>query len=274
MACFTVLFIVALTASKVALLRCPDQQLPASGDDMQLDFKKVTTLQYCLVDNCTIKMIDTGEKLNIVYTTDSLLVTTPMDDHTSTVIARPERELPCVGILHDGQIPYVQLAIVSLVTVISGYIVAVHVAFKELRNVFGKLLMLHSVATVGTCISFFSLLPTMLQLVTHSLVYCYVRMVCFSLSSVSLEALATCIFSHIAITMHNSYKMRSQMSKETSQHHFRSYMIYMIGMALLVLFLTISFDLSSHNYKDTLLPNGQCATTDDYGTIVVNRHCQ
>ena len=50
-------------------LHCSDQQLPASGDD---DLQQVTTLQYCLVDNCT-KGIDTGEELDIVYTTNSLI---------------------------------------------------------------------------------------------------------------------------------------------------------------------------------------------------------
>ena len=40
-------------------------------------------------------MIDTGEKLDIVYTTDSLIVTTPTDGHTSMVIAKLEDELPC-----------------------------------------------------------------------------------------------------------------------------------------------------------------------------------
>ena len=68
----TLLFTVILTTvSKVKSLHCSDQQLPASGDD---DLQQVTTLQYCLVDNCTIMMIDAGEELDIVYTTDSLII--------------------------------------------------------------------------------------------------------------------------------------------------------------------------------------------------------
>ena len=51
MAWLTLLFIVILTTvSKVTSLHCSDQQLPASGDD---DSQQVTTLQYCLFDNCT-----------------------------------------------------------------------------------------------------------------------------------------------------------------------------------------------------------------------------
>ena len=68
---FTLFFIVTLTVvSKVTSLHCSDQQLPSSGDD---DLQQVTTLQFCLVDNCTIMMIDTGEELNIVYTTDTVM---------------------------------------------------------------------------------------------------------------------------------------------------------------------------------------------------------
>jgi len=53
MAYLTLLFIVILTTvSKVTLLYCSDQQLPASGDD---DLQQVTTLHYCQVDNCTIR---------------------------------------------------------------------------------------------------------------------------------------------------------------------------------------------------------------------------
>ena len=71
MGCIALLFIVILTTvSKVTSLHCSDQQLPAIGDD---DLQQVTTLQYYLVDNCTIMVIDTGEKLDIIYTTDSLI---------------------------------------------------------------------------------------------------------------------------------------------------------------------------------------------------------
>ena len=67
----------------MASFQCSDQQLPASGDD---DLQQVTTLQCCLVDNCTIMMIDTGEELDIVYPTNGLIVTTPIDGHTSMMI--------------------------------------------------------------------------------------------------------------------------------------------------------------------------------------------
>jgi len=86
---FTIILII-LVVSKVTSLNCSDQQLPASGDD---DLQQVTAQQYCLVDNCTIMIIDTGEKLDIVYTTDSRVFVTPRDGQTAVVIAKIKNEL-------------------------------------------------------------------------------------------------------------------------------------------------------------------------------------
>ena len=52
------------------------------------------------------------------------------------------------------------------------------------------------------------------------------------------------------------------MSKETSKYYYKCYMFYSLGTTLLVLFLTICFDLATGNYKITVLSNGQCESID------------
>ena len=52
---------------------CPDAG-SASG---MVDVQQVTKVDYCVVDDCIIMRTDTGEELDIVYTTDSHLVVTP-----------------------------------------------------------------------------------------------------------------------------------------------------------------------------------------------------
>ena len=91
------------------------------------------------------------------------------------------------------------------------------------------------------------------------------------LSIVSYETSGTCIINHITYTMRQSYKLRSPMSKETAQHHFRCYVVYTLGTTLLVLFLIICFDVATGNYKDVLQLNGQCKSADIHGhsTIIV-----
>jgi len=262
MGCLTLLFIGILTVvSKVTSLHC--SQLPSSGDD---HLQQVTTLQYCLVDDCTIMKIDTGDKLDIVYTTDSLIVTTPTDGHTSEMIARLENELPCLT--PDGKFDNYQLQdaveIVEffLTLVVSGFIIVIHVMFKELQNLLGKLLILYNIAVMGMCIFYIGLLLTSLQPLLDTLAFCYICTIGMIISVVSLEALVTCILSQIATTMHHTYKMQSQMSKETLQRYFRFYKIYTLGVMLLVVLLTICYDVATGNYKDVLLLNGQCVSFD------------
>jgi len=271
MAYLTVLFVVILAANKVTSLHCTNQQPPASGDD---DLQQVTNLQYCLVDNCTIKRIDTGEKLDIAYTTDSLIVTTPTDGRTSEVITKLENELLCldpVGAFEYQLRLIVEIIEFSLTFIVSGYIIAIHVMFKELRNLLGKLLMLHSVSVLGMCISYTGILLTPIQPILNLLAFCYISTIGLIISSISIEALSTCILSHIATTMCHSYKMRSPMSKETSQRHFNFYVIYTVGITLLDVFLTICFDVATGNYKDAILPNGQCVTFEGgtYSTLQI-----
>ena len=219
--------------------------------------------------------IDTRETLDISYTTDSLIVTTPMDGRTSEVITKQENELPCRNL--DGTFGYglqdaVEIVEFFLTFVVIGYIIAVHVMFKELRNLLGKLLILHSIGVLGLCIAYFGILLTPLQPILDLLAFCYVSTIGLMLSSVSIEALATCILSHIAmVNMRCCYKRQSWMSKEASQCYFRYYTIYTLGIMLLVLFLTICFDMATGNYKDTLQQNGQCVSFEvgAYSTIQV-----
>ena len=83
---YSLLLIAMLTvASGATPLYCSDVQSPASGSG-NIDLSQVTALQYCIIDNCTIMRIDTGQQLDIVYTTESLLIVAPKDGHTSTVI--------------------------------------------------------------------------------------------------------------------------------------------------------------------------------------------
>ena len=270
MVCLTLLYIVILTTvSKVTSLHCSDQQLSASGDD---DLQQVTTLQYCLLDNCTIKMIDTGEELDIVYTTDSLIVTTSTDGRTSEVIARQEREPLCLESTSTHQIIIAgELVATVLIHIMSWYIIAIHVMFKELRNVFGKLLMLYNIAVICCVIGSASRFLSLFQVAPKSLVICYPSTLSFFLSVAGVETLGTCIHHHIAATVRRSYKLRSKMSQETSRRYFRRYMIYTLGTMFLVLFLIICFDMGTGNYRKTLLPNGQCVIIQIhiYGTLII-----
>jgi len=94
------------------------------------------------------------------------------------------------------------------------------------------------------------------------LAFCYLRVLGFILSTIAYEVSSTCILNHVVVTMRCSHKMKSQMSKETEQRYFRRYAITIAGTVLLVLFFIISHDITTGHYKDVVLPNGQCISTE------------
>ena len=66
----------------------PALALAASGMDFQ-------QLQYCFLDNCTIVKIDSGQQLDIVYTTQSCFVVIPTDGQTSLLVPKNKPEQFC-----------------------------------------------------------------------------------------------------------------------------------------------------------------------------------
>jgi len=263
MACLTLLFIVILTTvSKVTLLNCSDQQLPASGDDM-LDSQQVTALQYCLVNNCTIMMISSGEKLDIVYTTDSLIVTTPTDGHTSVVIAKLENELPCFTPLSpsdqgiNGQFIW-SLALAALTGIVSGYNVIVHLLFEELCNTFGKLIILFSLSVVMQCAVIVVMSIMHYAVAVNSWVICQIATTAFMTANISTECFATCILTHLAYVLYRSYYRVSETSMRQTKHFLRRYLAYAFGQIALFLAVITSYDLLSGTGRYALQPDGHC----------------
>ena len=255
----TLLLVTILTTvSKVTSLHCSDQQLPASGGD---DLQQVTTLQYCHVDNCTIMMIDTGEELDIVYTTDSLIVTTPTNGHIFTVIARLGKELPCDK-PRGMAINYHLILVVlfsSLIVATSGYIAIIHMLYKELRNLFGKLLMLYSISAVFTFAAFIAMQLLRYQVAFDLLGLCYVTILVYMLASVSLEVFATCIIDHVVYAMRCTCKMKPKMSKKKTKRHYGYYIAYELVTMVIVVVLIITYDVATRNYKEMILPDGHCS---------------
>ena len=161
MVCSAMLLITILTMTSGATpLYCSDVQSSASGDHHG-DPSQVISLHYCIIDNCTIMRIDTGQQLDIVYTTESLLVVTPVDGHTSMEIAKIDDKIPCLE-YHTNDSSQIAkflsgIILTSLLFIVSGYILMVHLLFKELRTIFGKLLMFYSFSVMSTAASVIAL---------------------------------------------------------------------------------------------------------------------
>ena len=274
MVCAVLLFIAILTVASGAtpLLYCSDVQSSASGSH-NTDLSQVTTLQYCIIDNCTIMRIDTGQQLDIVYTTESLLIVTPIDGHTSMVIAKIDAELSCPKYQDVGQIGkfLVTLILTSLMFMVSGYVFAVHLLFKELRTLFGKLLIFYSLGVMSMSASVIALLLMHHLIIVNSQTICYTTMIIFVIAAGSYQVFATNILTHLAYTMYRCHKLKSGISDKRSQFLFRCYLAYALFTLVLLFFLVISYDWRTGNGRYTILPSGHCVFVDQYSSLFLAR---
>ena len=273
--CCTILVIVlavviATTQATSLHHRCnSDVHPPASG---MADLKQNSTLQYCLIDNCTIMRIDTGQQLDIVYTTQSLLIVTPTDGLTSIIIPKNEPELFC-STTNADDVPNIQFAriiILVLSITVSGYIIAMHLIFKEMRNTFGKLMMFYNIGIVCGNAGILTLSIMRFSIAVHSTLPCYLLFFPIIQSVVVAEGFATCIIAYLAYVMRHSYRsipVTKQLNKQLYKYSIR----YTLGLLLLVNIFVVSYDFGTGAYKYTLLPNGHCSFViqTEYVTISV-----
>ena len=261
----------ATTVQTMSLRHCnSDVDRPASG--MADPLQQNSTLQYCLIDNCTIMRIDTGQQLDIVYITQSLLVVTPTDGQTSMIISKNEPELFCSTINADdsSNALFARIIVLVLLIAVSGYIVAIHVIFKEMRTTFGKLMMFYNIGIACGNASVLALLIMNFGIVVHSVLPCYLFFFLFIQSTVVTEAFATYILAYLAYVMHHSYKLipvTKQLNKQLYKHFIRC----IVGLLLLVDIFIVSYDLGTGTYQYTLLPNGHCSfiIPTEYDTILI-----
>ena len=140
---------------------------------------------------------------------------------------------------------------------VNGYIIVVHLMFKQLRNLFGKLLMLSSLAVVCVSITTIILMP-LLAMGMHTA--CHHITVLSLYQGISVEVFAACILQYIIYTVHRSYKLRSPISEAKSKVFFRCYIYFWVAMMFVVLLLMICHDVISRD-GSYILPNDNCGYT-------------
>jgi len=261
MVCATLLFFtVILAVSKVTALHCSDQQLPVSGDGMPDAHEAATTLQYCLTDNCTIVSFDTGEELEIVYTTDSVLVVTPRNVITSLLIVKLENELPCVdkALDYDDGLNILMVIVSVIMMVVSGCTAVIHLVDKQLRSIVGKLLILYSLSVICMCIAINALFFVRYKMTIYTQILCDIITFTFKLASISLEVFATCILTHLAYVMYRGSKLKPEMSRDRSNLLLKCYITYEIFTLLLTLILAVLYNLLVNSRPHIFLPNDHC----------------
>ena len=269
--CSLLLIAILTVASGASPFYCSDGQSPAGGSGHNTDLSQVTALQYCIIDNCTIMRIDTGQQLDIIYTTESLLIVTPKDVHTSMVIAKLVDELLCLrypNTMAHGKVIF-PLVISSLITAVSAYILIVQLLFKKFHTLFGKLLIFYNLGLICANGGVAAIILTHHYITVDSQTICYAIMLTYRLTFTSSEIFATDLLSFLAYIMYRCYHLKSEISKKTSQFLLRCYTAYAVFALTLLFFVTIAYDWSTGNGKYTILANGHCNNIDysTYNTL-------
>ena len=270
-ACVTLFLLVIVATSKAASISSHScnlntPSLSASGDDVDMiDLSQVnTSLKYCMIDNCTIMRIDTGEELEIIHTTESLLVAVPTDGHTSEIVLTFDNETLCVSrsATTGSNLFLIGTSVLLVIALgsISAYIVAVHLLFPELQTVFGILLMSYNAAVlIATILDLLSYIIQHAVAVGSQLV-CQAMITVFSLVIMVCESYSTCILFHVTYTMYRSFKLKSDMPKNL----LFFYNCFVFGLVAVFAVIIIGYDLYSGNGKQTILPSGYCLFYNDY----------
>ena len=203
--------------------------------------------------------IDTGQQLDVVYTTESVIVINPTDGQTSSVIARHDNELSCVlpdSMVHEdnhiGQ--FIGSMIIStLIMTVSGYILIVNLLFKQLHNLMGKLMMSYNFTLVCQCIIIIVWLLLYYQIPVNSRITCHTITILYIITSLGIETITACILTYLANLMYYSYNLKT-MSKSKSKFLYKCYTAYVIGTIIFFLFVIIAYDLKAGNGKYTIDP--------------------
>ena len=269
MACITLFLLVFVANSKAASISshsCNTPPLSASGDDLDMtNFSQVnTSLQYCMIDNCTIMRIDTREKLEITYTTESLLVAVPTDGHTSEIAFTIENEVPCYSVHTESSLVVIGVLTSFLVTLgfAYAYIVVIHLLFPELRSILGILLMSYNAAAFIVTVILIPLYLMHYVVALGSQLVCQTFMYMFMFTVMTTESYITCILFHVAYTMYLISKLRSEMPKNL----LLRYNCFVFGLLALFAVIIIGYDLYSGNGKQTILPDGYCVFANDHSS--------
>ena len=256
---FVLILFILTFVQTVSLTHHCNHDVQSSSSGMA-DIQELTTLKYCLIDNCTIMRIDTEEQLDIVYTTQAHILVTPTDGQTSTIFATknsPELFCSTLNTINGFTIDQiVGLLIVAFLGLVSGYIAMVHILFKEIRGTFGKLLMFANIATVIQCVDGIALSITR-QNISVNWMSCYIFTFLFIQLGVVHEAFATSAISYLTYVMHSSYRGR-EVTKAINQKLYKYGLRYALGSSFIFGFFVVTYDFTTGTHKMTLTQNGSC----------------
>jgi len=181
--------------------------------------------------------------MDIIYTTDSVLVVTPTGNQTAIVIVRTFDNIHCKT---DSDVRFRFFFAVTIVKLIQGTvsacIIILHLVFKDIQTAAGLLMVLYNGAVIFQSLSGVALLYTSLYAPTNSQQMCYTIQFVFMQGLMLPEAFATCMLAYLVCIMYYSDKLRATIP---TVKLFKCYTIYIASILGLFTFFTVMYDVAT-----------------------------
>ena len=273
MACAVLTFIILANVvmahgENAELQDCPSLVDPASiiGSGAHSTPANISDDNYCIVDQCIIKITTTGELLNVTAISDDYLLATSNTAQQSMAIARLPIEVVCLiqFFIYRGYFIIKVLAflfrllLLILIAVASGYILGIHLMFKVLRHLLGKLLIVYHAAVLAALFASLLLIMSNLLFAPGSQTVCQVFVHGYSLTYMLYEGIGTVVSAQVYYLMYRDYKNMADISPTWSNQLFEHYIMFSFAPMIPMAILTIGFDFTARIGNETILPDGHC----------------
>jgi len=170
-----------------------------------IDSVEITKSQYCFVNECTIRINDSNELLNIINNTGDWIMAT----NTTNLFIAPENGARCKPHLDHSVVTFSFLVIVGSIIISSSTInIIIHIIIKELHTVAGAMIVVTCASINISCV--FQLITAVFQYL-HP-IYDNVWICAISKYGVILflflyEIAKVTYLTHFGCLMYRSYKM-------------------------------------------------------------------
>ena len=268
--------VINVASTQIQLQDCPSLADP-TGSGTDSSPVNISNDNYCIVDQCNIRLLTTGELLEVATLSDDYLLATNQSTQESVTVSRSTIEAPCfLNYFYYGSFLVIKILaflfrflLLLLIAVASGYILGIHVMFKVLCKLLGKLLMVYNVAVLVALFASLLLIMSNLLFAPGSQAVCQVLVHGYSLTFMLYESIGTVVSAQVYYMMYRDYKNMPDISPNWSSQLFEHYMMFAFAPMLPMAILTIGFDFTARVGNETILPSGHCILppTDLYESL-------
>ena len=257
---------VASTQESVQLEDCPSLTDPVTGSGANVRPANISNDEYCLIDQCNVKLVATGELLEVTSLSTDYLITTNKSSQQLVTISRQPNELGCfIDFIFYGAYFIINVLafifrflLLLLIAVASGYILGLHIMFKMLCKLLGKLLIVYNAVLLAALFATLLLIMSSLLIAPGSQAVCQVFVHGYSMTFMMYESVGTAITAQVYYMMYRDYKNMADISPTWSSQLFEHYMMFSFAPMLPMAILTIGFDFTAKVGNETILPTGHC----------------